>query len=178
MDYLTIVLRTLFIYFVILFVMRLFARREYMSFVVVLMVTQLGVMLMLEYNWPLLVFLIPAVVLIIVQSFYSWYIKKEEQVTETLNLSELLNKIKAEQHHQGLNNEFAELDDLKTIQLEAGRHPLPLIIDGKIEIDNLEKINQTELWLRQELRKLGYREIKTISYCALRDGETFFVELK
>lgn len=56
--------------------------------------------------------------------------------------------------------------------------PLPLILDGKVQEDHLKQVNQTSLWLRQQMRKLGYRDIKKISYCALRDQDTFFVDLK
>jgi len=56
--------------------------------------------------------------------------------------------------------------------------PLPLILDGKIQEDHLRKINQTPLWLRQELRKLGYRDVKKISYCAYHDNQTFYVDIK
>lgn len=56
--------------------------------------------------------------------------------------------------------------------------PLPLILDGKIQEENLQKINKTPLWLRQQLRKLGYRDIKKVSYCSLDGYNTFFVDLK
>lgn len=56
--------------------------------------------------------------------------------------------------------------------------PLPLILDGKIQEENLQKINKTPLWLRQQLRKLGYRDIKQISYCSFDEYNTFFVDVK
>ncbi|KMK75719.1 DUF421 domain-containing protein [Alkalihalobacillus pseudalcaliphilus] len=56
--------------------------------------------------------------------------------------------------------------------------PLPIILDGKIQDDNLEQIGKTPLWVRQQMRKLGYRDIKKISYCSLKDDDTFFVDLK
>ena len=56
--------------------------------------------------------------------------------------------------------------------------PLPLVLDGKVQEDHLERIGKTPLWLRQELRKLGYKDLKKISYCSLKDNQTFFVDLK
>ncbi len=56
--------------------------------------------------------------------------------------------------------------------------PLPLVLDGKIKNEHLDEIGKTELWLRQELRKLGYKDLKKISYCSLNDNQTFFVDLK
>lgn len=56
--------------------------------------------------------------------------------------------------------------------------PFPLILDGKVQDEHLGQIGKTPLWLRQELRKLGYKDIKKISYCSLKDNQTFFVDIK
>ncbi|WP_096188249.1 DUF421 domain-containing protein [Evansella halocellulosilytica] len=56
--------------------------------------------------------------------------------------------------------------------------PLPLILDGEVQEDHLSEIGKTPLWLRQQLRKLGYREIKKISYCSLNGDQQFFIDLK
>jgi uncharacterized membrane protein YcaP (DUF421 family) len=54
---------------------------------------------------------------------------------------------------------------------------LPLIIDGVIQNENLETMSKTNLWLRQKLRDLGYKDTKQISYCSFQNGQ-FFVDLK
>ncbi|WP_417281538.1 DUF421 domain-containing protein [Camelliibacillus cellulosilyticus] len=56
--------------------------------------------------------------------------------------------------------------------------PLPLVLDGKVQEENLKAIDKTPLWLRQELRKIGYRDLKKLSYCVLDQNGTFFVDLK
>lgn len=61
---------------------------------------------------------------------------------------------------------------------ETVQMPLPLILDGKVQNDHLEKLNKTPLWLRQELKKLGYKDIKKISYCSLNDNQIFYIDLK
>ncbi|AZB43764.1 DUF421 domain-containing protein [Bacillus sp. FJAT-42376] len=53
---------------------------------------------------------------------------------------------------------------------------LPLIVDGTIQPQHLQKIGKSELWLRQELRKLGYQDIQNISYCSYTNG-VFYVDL-
>ncbi|NLD47492.1 MAG: DUF421 domain-containing protein [Clostridiaceae bacterium] len=45
--------------------------------------------------------------------------------------------------------------------------PLDLIIDGKINYDNLKKSKLDELWLQNELNKLGAGEIKNILFASL-----------
>jgi uncharacterized membrane protein YcaP (DUF421 family) len=63
----------------------------------------------------------------------------------------------------------------KTKQIE-GNITIPLIIDGSINEANLARIQKTNLWLRQELRKLGYHDIKKISFCSFENGK-FFVDV-
>lgn len=54
---------------------------------------------------------------------------------------------------------------------------LPLIIDGNIQHENLNELKRTELWLRQQLKKFGYKDIKKISYCSLKGTQSFFIDL-
>ncbi|MCA1318788.1 DUF421 domain-containing protein [Bacillus tianshenii] len=54
---------------------------------------------------------------------------------------------------------------------------LPLIMDGSIQEEHLKQIGKTNLWLRQQLRELGYKDFKKISYCSYNDG-VFFIDIK
>lgn len=54
---------------------------------------------------------------------------------------------------------------------------LPLILDGTIQEHHLTQLNKTNFWLRQELKKLGYNDIKEISYCSYHSG-MFHIDLK
>ncbi|KMJ60552.1 membrane protein [Bacillus sp. LL01] len=62
-------------------------------------------------------------------------------------------------------------------QEEEGTLNLPLIMDGAIQEEHLKKINKTNLWLRQQLRSLGYKNFKNISFCSYNKG-VFFIDLK
>jgi uncharacterized membrane protein YcaP (DUF421 family) len=59
---------------------------------------------------------------------------------------------------------------------KEGDITIPLIIDGSIEEENLKRINKTNLWLRQELKKMGYRDVRKISFCSYENGK-FFVDI-
>lgn len=59
---------------------------------------------------------------------------------------------------------------------KGGDITIPLIMDGAIDEENLRRIGKTNLWLRQELRKKGYKDIKKISFCSFENGK-FFVDL-
>ncbi|KGA96508.1 membrane protein [Alkalihalobacillus alcalophilus ATCC 27647 = CGMCC 1.3604] len=71
-----------------------------------------------------------------------------------------------------------EKDKKKSKSKKKPQLPLPIILDGKIQEDHLEEIGKTSLWVRQQMRKLGYRDIKKISYCSIKDDQTFFIDLK
>lgn len=58
----------------------------------------------------------------------------------------------------------------------GGDITIPLILDGTIEEENLKKINKTNLWLRQELKKRGYRDVKKISICSYENGK-FYIDI-
>jgi uncharacterized membrane protein YcaP (DUF421 family) len=62
-------------------------------------------------------------------------------------------------------------------QQKQGDITVPLILDGAIEEENLKRINKTNLWLRQELKKKGYRDVKKISFCSYENGE-FYIDLQ
>lgn len=61
---------------------------------------------------------------------------------------------------------------------ETALYPLPLILDGKIQDEHLKRLGKTELWLRQELKKIGYKELKKISFCSLEADGIFFIDSK
>jgi uncharacterized membrane protein YcaP (DUF421 family) len=55
---------------------------------------------------------------------------------------------------------------------------LPLILDGRIIEDNLERVDKTSFWLRQELKKGGFKDIRAISFCTLNEDGTLYVDEK
>jgi uncharacterized membrane protein YcaP (DUF421 family) len=62
-------------------------------------------------------------------------------------------------------------------QVEDGGFTIPLIIDGSIQENNLEFINRTNLWLRQQLRQRGFESVKDISFCSYQNGD-FYIDIK
>lgn len=216
MDYMTIMLRTMFIYFIILFVLRLMGKREIgklsvLDFVVSIMIAELAVISIENIQVPMLHSIIPIVVLSLIQFMFAVISLKSEKVRELVdgkpsvlisegkidegemrkqryNFDDLLIQLRQNKVSKLSDVEFAILEPsgkLSVIEKENDQDkktgpimPLPLILDGKVQEEHLKKMNQTPLWLRQQMRKLGYRDIKKISYCALRDHDTFFVDVK
>ncbi|WP_271752867.1 DUF421 domain-containing protein [Cohnella sp. JJ-181] len=52
-------------------------------------------------------------------------------------------------------------------KIRYGLLPLPLIMDGLVQDDSLERIGKNRFWLRQELRKEGVKDFKQVAFCSM-----------
>jgi uncharacterized membrane protein YcaP (DUF421 family) len=52
--------------------------------------------------------------------------------------------------------------------------PIPLIMDGKVQDDNLEMIGKTRFWLRRQIRQKGVSEFRDVFLCSVNhDGKVY-----
>ncbi len=181
-----------------------------LDFVVSIMIAELAVISIENFQGPIIYSLIPIFVLSIIQITFAFISLKSEKLRDFLDgePSVLIKEGKIDEHEmrkqrynfddllvQLRQNKVAKLSDVEFAILEPSgklsviekakepqqkgpNMPLPLILDGKVQEEHLTKINKTPLWLRQEMRKIGYRDIKKISYCAIREDQSFFVDIK
>jgi len=101
--------------------------------------------------------------------------------SQRYNLDDLLTQLRERNIKNISDVEFAILEpsgELSVFEKEksGSREPesplsLTLIKDGVIQEDNLARIHKTNLWLRQQLRACGYRDIKKILYCSYENGQ-------
>jgi len=56
--------------------------------------------------------------------------------------------------------------------------PLPLIMDGKVQDDNLQKIGQTRFWLKDQIRRRGVKDFKDVFLCTLDHKGELFIDRK
>jgi uncharacterized membrane protein YcaP (DUF421 family) len=98
------------------------------------------------------------------------------------NFDDLLLQLREKDIAKISDVEFAILESSGTLSVfekkesKEGGITIPLIIDGTIQKTNLETINKSDFWLRQELRKEGYKELSNISFCSYENGQ-FYVDL-
>jgi uncharacterized membrane protein YcaP (DUF421 family) len=211
--YLTIVARTIFLYFLIVLIFRLMGKREIgelsiFDLVVFLMIAELAVTAIEDHKDPLIHTIIPMFLLMVIQITLAYLSMKFQKVrhilegkptiiinrgkvdehamrTQRYNFDDLMTQLREKDISSVSDVEFAILESsgsLSIIKKEKNQKQqpelqVPLIIDGHIHEDNLETINKNNLWLRQQLRKLGYTDIKQISLCTFGKG-IFFIDLK
>ncbi|GFR38894.1 UPF0702 transmembrane protein YrbG [Insulibacter thermoxylanivorax] len=56
--------------------------------------------------------------------------------------------------------------------------PLPLIMDGKVLDENLEKIGQNRFWLREQIRKRGIKDFKSIFLLTIDHKGQLYIDKK
>ncbi|HZH60296.1 MAG TPA: DUF421 domain-containing protein [Metabacillus sp.] len=211
--YFTILIRTLFLYFLIVFIFRVMGKREIgelsiLDLVVFIMIAEMAVTAIEDPKDPLIHTIIPMLVLMIIQISLAYISLKNQKVrhlldgkptiiinhgkvdehamrTQRYNFDDLMTQLRDKNINNVADVEFAILEPTGKLsviekQKTQTRQPelqLPLIVDGIIQENNLEIINKNNLWLRQQLRKLGYKETKQISLCTFGKG-VFYIDLK
>jgi uncharacterized membrane protein YcaP (DUF421 family) len=114
-------------------------------------------------------------------------IDEEAMRKQRYNFDDLLTQLREKDIRSIADVEFAILESSGSLSViermnnsdgkpKDGDITIPLIIDGNIEEENLTRINKTNLWLRQELKKMGYRDVRQISFCSFENGK-FFVDI-
>lgn len=109
-------------------------------------------------------------------------IDEREMKRQRYNFDDLLLQLRENNIRNIADVEYAILEPSGKLSVftkdnKEGGITIPLIVDGAIQDDNLDRIQKTNLWLRQELRKKGYQDIKNISFCSFQNGE-FFIDIK
>lgn len=109
-------------------------------------------------------------------------IDEKEMKRQRYNFDDLLLQLREQNVRNIADVEFAILETsgkLTVFEKEKNQssYTIPLIIDGEIQTKNLERIEKNSLWLRQELRKRGYRDVKKISFCSFQNGD-FFIDIQ
>ncbi|MBD1381231.1 DUF421 domain-containing protein [Metabacillus arenae] len=210
--YIAIVIRTIFLYFLILLIFRLMGKREIgelsiLDLVVFIMIAEMAVMAIEDTNDPLLHSIVAMFLLMGIQLGLAYLTLKSQKVRNIIdgkptiiidrgkidenamrkqryNFNDLMIQLRDKDVNNVADVEFAILEPsgkLSVFQKERNEEEpdlhMPLIIDGVVQDENLHKIDRNNLWLRQQLRKLGYPELKNISYCTFGNG-MFYVDLK
>jgi uncharacterized membrane protein YcaP (DUF421 family) len=110
-------------------------------------------------------------------------IDEKEMRRQRYNFDDLLMQLRENNVRNIADVEFAILEPSGKLSVyekeneKSGDITIPLIMDGTVQDVNLERINKTNLWLRQELKKKGYTNFKNISFCSYHNG-SFYIDEK
>ncbi|MBS4191431.1 DUF421 domain-containing protein [Bacillus sp. FJAT-49705] len=210
-DFSIIILRTIFLYILILIIFRVMGKKELgqlsmIDFVVSIMIAEMAVLAIENPNTPLFTNVLPMLLLMAIQIILAFATLKSKKFRDLVdgkptiiiskgkideeamkrhryNFDDLLLQLRGKDIRNITDVEFAilettgELSVIKKDKKKTGNITIPLILDGVIQESGLEKINETNLWLRQQLRKRGYTDIQKIAFCSFENGQ-FYIDLK
>ncbi|MHA6530478.1 YetF domain-containing protein [Paenibacillus sp. BAC0078] len=103
-------------------------------------------------------------------------IEKDKNVSSsnpTGNSSSGANRGKHAEHSTGESTGDAELPKHK-IRYEG--LPIPLIMDGKVQDENLEMIGKTRFWLRTQIRQKGVSDFRDVFLCSIDHNGKIYVD--
>jgi uncharacterized membrane protein YcaP (DUF421 family) len=105
-----------------------------------------------------------------------------EMQRQRYNLDDLLQQLREKDIATVSEVAFAILENsgkLSIFKKPMAFLPLPLIMDGVIQHEHLQKLGRDEQWLRKQLAKQTITEpIVNILYCVLESNEQLFVQYK
>ncbi|UAT29676.1 DUF421 domain-containing protein [Bacillus badius] len=177
-----------------------------LDLVVFLMIGEMAVIAIEQPNDPLMHTLVPIFILVIIQISLAYISLKSVRFREFIDgkpeiiikhgkIDEKAMKRHRYNYHDLLlqlrEKDIRHIDDIEFAILEtsgslsvlpkektgkAGSFTLPIVLDGNLHPEHLQMIGKTEQWLRRELKKRGYKNIKDISFCSFHDGRLFIDE--
>lgn len=174
MDISSLVLRTVFIYLILLLLMRTMGKREIgrlsiFDFAVVIMMAQLAVLPVQQLDTPLLVSLIPIIVLFISQVMRTGFAALLKAVRRWAEVS---------------INASDDKMSVPPLVAPSGREqgwpepPLILVENGQVNHHNLNHMGKNLLWLKREVkRRTGSSSLKGVALCSVDHAGYFFIDV-
>lgn len=124
-------------------------------------------------------------------------LNREEMKKQRYNLDDLLLQLRQNKVLNVADVEFAILEPTgklsiieKNLQRSYPRSdellgeiryeglPLPLIMDGKVQDDQLEKLGKTRFWLKNQLQAKGVFDFKEVFFCSIDHRGKIFLDRK
>ncbi|MDF2814861.1 MAG: rane protein [Paenibacillus sp.] len=124
-------------------------------------------------------------------------LNREEMSKQRYSLDDLLLQLRENKVNNVADVEFAILEtsgklsvvekpkDQRSIPSAQGEVkfsyeglPVSLIMDGKVQNENLEKLGKTRFWLKNQLQAKGIMDFKEVFYCSVDHKGKLYTDLK
>ena len=206
MEYFTIIFRTLFFYFFIVFVYRIMGKREVgqlgiIDLIVSVLIAELVAISLDNTKDSIFMAIIPIILLVLCQIgmallslnkksvremfdgkpsviINNGKIKIKKMVKQRYNLDDLLTQLREENFKSISEVDYAILETsgkLSVFKKENSKKitfPLPLIVEGKIEYDNLKLLNKDTNWLINNIKT----DISNIFYGFYKENSIYIIK--
>ena len=194
MEYFSIIFKTLFFYFFIVFLYRIMGKREVgqlgiIDLIVSVLIAELVAISLENNNENIFLVIIPIILLVFCQIIMAFLSLKQktirtifdgkpsvivnkgkinikEMIKQRYNLDDLLTQLRENSVRSLKEVDYAILETsgklsvFKTGKIGETEFPLPIIVEGRIEYNNLKLLNKDENWLLKhintDLNKIFY----------------------
>lgn len=209
MDFLIVLERTVIFYIIITLVYRFMGKREVgqlgiVDLIVSILIAELAAMSIDNRNENIFLFIIPIVVLVVIQvvmSYVSLKNKKvrdafdgtpsvminrgivnfKEMVRQRYNIDDLLTQLRQQQIRSIEEVDYAILESSGKLSVfpknnnQFGDYPLPIILDGIIQNETLIQIKKSEKWINQVLKDENVK-IESIFYAFYKEKGLYIIK--
>lgn len=203
-----VIFRTIFFYFFIFVIYRIMGKREVgqlsiTDLIVSLLIAELTVISVENYDKSILYSLIPIVILVLLQCILAFISLKKpkfrlmlegnpsliikngkinynEMLKQRYNLDDLLVQLRDKGYRSIEEVEYAVLESSGTLSVfpyETGKSPLPLpiILDGDIQDDTIEHLKKNRKWVYDFLDKKDIK-LQDVFFAFYKDKNIFIIK--
>lgn len=204
----TVILRTIFFYFFIFVIYRIMGKREVgqlsiTDLIVSLLIAELTVISVENYDKSILYSLIPIIILVLLQCILAYISLKKpkfrifldgnpsviikngkinynEMIKQRYNLDDLLVQLRDKGYRSIEEVEYAILESSGTLSVfpyETGKSPLPLpiILDGDIQEDTVKHLKKDKKWVYNFLDKKDIK-LQDVFFAFYKDKNIFIIK--
>jgi|GEM_PF-6811564 len=178
MEWVILLLRTLFFYILVVLVMKAFtyeSKIRLVDLMVAFMIALLSVVAIVRPTAPLMIYLTPILLLTTVHLFSRLLFRERGKIPP--HPTQFAKAVPIARGQSFADVEMGMLDPLPS-QAVPPRLPLPLILDGKVLDHNLDKLGKTRFWLKNEVQEFGVSRFKEVSYCSIDQQGRMFLDRK
>lgn len=205
--YISLVFRTIFMYFFVIFVYRVMGKKEVgqlsvVDLIVSILIAELIALSIESKEGDILISVIPILVLVIIQILISYITLKNNKIryiidgkptmiikdgklnfTEMSKLRYSLDDLLTQLRLQGIKSidkvKYAILENNGelSVLLDDSTYPMPLILDGVIDYNTLKEIGKDYKWILKVIKNKNLN-LEDIFYAFYTGGKTFIIEKK
>ena len=203
--YLTMLYRTILLYFIIIICFRIMGKKEVgelgiIDLIVTILIAELSAICIENYQKSILVSLIPMISLVILQVLLSYISLKNSKIRNILDgkpsiiikkgkvmfkeMSKLrytLDDLISQLREKGIKSieevDYAILENSGTLSIfqKEKDYPLPIILDGVIDYDVLKEIGKDTIWIHKLLIKQNLK-LEDVFYAFYTKDKTFIIK--
>ncbi|WP_438420314.1 DUF421 domain-containing protein [Bacillus siamensis] len=177
-----------------------------LDFVVSIMIAEIAVLAIENVEDQLLHTIVPIVILMIIQVSLAFISLKSQKIRQLLdgkptiiikqgkideramrsqryNFDDLLMQLRENNIERISDVSYAILESSGKLSIVKKKNnkdkqmETPLIVDGVVQNEHLDRIGKDKHWLEKNLAKRGYQDLSEISFCTFTDG-AFFIDIK